>query len=161
MTAWDWESRAAAAREAQEAAGRNSEAMAAFDAAVERAWPPGFFEARERLHEGRATREDLALLIDFLVADPVFFRSGYIQESVLRWMKRAPLESDQAQRLRTVVIDAIDRRHRQYFRRYCSLARALDTPDLRDHVRQRLASSDSAVRQHAAWMVDALEGRGK
>jgi len=173
MPAWDWEGRAAAVREAQEAvdrleggtgadwAARRDEAVAAFHAAVDRAWPSGFFEARERLHEGRATREDLDLLVEFLVADPVFFRSGYIQESVLRWVKRAPLEPDQAQRLRAVVLDAIERRHRQYFRRYCSLARALDTPDLRDQVRQRLASSDPAVQQHAALVMEGLGGRGR
>ncbi|BDG01642.1 hypothetical protein [Anaeromyxobacter oryzae] len=162
MSAWDWEGRAAAAREAQEAAGRSDDVgAAAFRAALDRAWPPGFFEARERLHEGRATRKDLDLLIDFLVADPVFFRSGYIQESVLRWMKRAPLEADQAERLRAVVVDAIERRHRPYFRRYCSVARALDTPGLRDQVRERVASTDPAVRRHAESVMDALEGRGR
>jgi hypothetical protein len=59
-------------------------------------------------------------------------------------------------RLRSVVLDAVRRRHRRQFRRFSSLARDLDTPDLRRQLEALAGSADARVRTHATWVRESL-----
>ena len=60
------------------------------------------------------------------------------------------------ERLRHVVVDAVRRRHRREFRRFSSLARDLDTPDLRLQFEELARGSDARVRRHATWVLESL-----
>lgn len=117
-------------------------------------WPPDFFESLTDLRHGDP--RGVEMFIDFLESDPIAFRTGYTAEKVLRWLKRVALTKRQQERLRFVLLDAVERRHRQYFRRFCALARALDTPALRTDLLARLKHPTEPVRRHARWMLDAL-----
>jgi hypothetical protein len=168
---WDWsekgrrvneaQARAAAAFDSFKQGGRTDEGRRAWelccralDEAWQGAWTPTFWDAFEAL--GTPGPCDVSMLVDFLEADPVFFRSGYVGESILRRLRRQPLTEDVKERLRHVVLDAVRRRHRRQFRRFSSLARDLDTPDLRVQLEELAQVQDPRVRRHATWVLESL-----
>ena len=118
-----------------------------FHEAVAAAYPPGFWEAYERLGIGDSS--GLATAVEFLEADPWFFRSGYTKAELIRCIGRLELPSATADRLRRVVLAAVDGRDRREFRRYCRLARKVDSPGLREDLTRRLQRDDPAVRRRA------------
>ena len=129
-------------------------AVARFHRAIERAYPPGFWEASGALRSGDA--DGLETAIDFLENDPLFFRSGYVKADLIRLIWRQPLTGTQTTRLRDVVLDIVDRRDGREFRHYCRLARRLDDPGLRRALDVRRRSNDADIRRRAAWVLDAL-----
>jgi hypothetical protein len=144
-------------RRSDEGIARWREAARALHACYEAVWPPGFWVAHSKAQQGVATGAELELLVGFLEADPIFFRSGYFADKVVRFVGRSPLSPDHAARLRAVLLDAVDRRHRQYFRRFCALARRLDEERLRAELVRRLESADAKVAVRAHWMLEGLE----
>ncbi|QGM45431.1 hypothetical protein [Methylocystis heyeri] len=150
-------------------------AISDFNAALEAAFPPRFWEQINRLrrisryyavHCGVSLRErpltkgDEAALetaIEFLEADPMFFRSGYVKADVLRLVKRMPLSEERAERLRAVVLGVVDQRASQEFQRYCRLARRIATPSLRQDLKKRIDGDDPATARRARWMLAAIE----
>lgn len=122
---------------------------------LDRAYPPGFDEALDRVRNGDGGGVDL--LVDFLEADPIFYRSGYVKEQLIRRLKRAPLDPGQAKRLRGVVIGIVLTRDAREFRHYGRLAHRVDTPALRDELRIIAGGSDAGQRRRATWMLEALE----
>ncbi len=131
------------------------ETVALFWDAFAAAWPPGFQADLSRLRAGDAGAVDAA--ISFLEADPWFFRSGYAKEEIIAYLNRLPLTEAQAERLRRVVLAAVDGRDRREFRRYCRLARKVDSPALRSELAGRLECAEPAVRRHARWVLEALK----
>lgn len=114
-------------------------------------------DGRRRLREG-----DPALVkhaIAFLELDPYVFRSGYAKASIIRCIKGLPFTHPQIQQLQGVVIRAIDKCDRQEFRAYCRLAAAVDSPAFEARIRERLASSDSAVRRRARYVLEYFKDR--
>jgi len=168
---WNWrekarlvdiaQARAAAAFDAFKRGGKTDEkrrawelACASLEDAWQHAWPPTFWDALQSL--GTSAQCDVSLLVAFLEADPMFFRSGYVAESILRKLRRHALSEPMKARLRSVVLDAVRRRHRRQFRRFSSLARDLDTPDLRRQLEALAGSADARVRTHATWVRESL-----
>ncbi|MDP1270927.1 hypothetical protein, partial [Klebsiella pneumoniae] len=64
-------------------------------------FPGGFDGALQRLLEGDLVTIEAALC--FLECRPYFFRSGYMFKDILRKAKKAPLSSEQRERLEHVV----------------------------------------------------------
>jgi len=165
--AWSWEERAKAvqaceaalraARRARRArAAGVAEALAAWRRALEGAWPPGFHSVTlAGLKRGDAAM--VQPVVEFLEANPRFYRSGYAQETALKALRRVTLGAKLAERLRAVVLDAVDRRHGRGFRLYGALARDLDSPKLQAALAERLASAEPSVRRHARWVLDELD----
>jgi hypothetical protein len=90
-------------------------------------YPKEFWDGLERLRTGDPTAIEPA--ITFLEVDPWCFRSGYAKETILRLLKRANLSDEQAERLRSVIVRAVDVGDRREFRGYCKLARhVVDDP---------------------------------
>jgi uncharacterized protein (TIGR02996 family) len=132
------------------------EARTRAHAAEQAAWPPGFWEDFGRLRSGDAAALETA--VAFLEADPWFFRSGYAKESLIRFLCRLELAPEHVDRLRKVVLAAVDGRHRREFRRYCRLARKVDGPEVRSELARRLRHDDPRVCRHARWVFAALGG---
>jgi hypothetical protein len=144
-------------------------------AAIQAAYPPGFWDDFRRLRSGDATALETA--IAFLQADAWFFRSGYVKAQLIRFVNRCELSDEQAERLRQVVMHAIQGRDRREFRRYCRLARRISTPgfraDLEDVVRpwdastpfaslppeRRRAEFDHQFRRHVEWVLAYVRGQ--
>ena len=54
------------------------------------------------------------------------------------------------------MLDAVERRHRQSFRRFCHLARRLNDPELRIRLEGKLGAESPAVRERAQWVLDQM-----
>ena len=124
-------------------------------AATPREYSGSLFEALETL--GQGSRADLEEVIHFLEADPGFKGSDVLKTIALRRLKYVPLEPDEVERLRRVVLNIVDRRDGSDFRDYCGLARHLMTPGFRREVEARTTSIDSAIARHAEWVISALD----
>jgi hypothetical protein len=118
------------------------------------AGPPGFWEDLGRLQAG--DRAGLDLAVRYLEQDPWRQGSGYVKADLIRYINRVALGPGEADRLRRVVVSAVDRPDRREFRRYIRLAHTVDAPDLREALEQRLGSGDSGVRRQARWALGAL-----
>jgi hypothetical protein len=103
-------------------------------------------------------------LVAFLEADPWCFRSGYMKERILAALQRAELSGLQQERLRNVLLNAVDAGYRREFRSSCRLAKRLADGVLVGELRRRLAASpDRHLRRRALWMLayvpEGLEGQ--
>lgn len=130
-------------------------AVRRFWAAVEVAYPPVFWDDVDRLRADDWSGLESA--VRFLEADPYFFRSGYVKARLITLVNRAPLSKSEVDRLRAVVLAAVDGRDREEFRRFCRLAVRVDGEPLRSGLRSRAAAGESGVRRRARWVLDALE----
>lgn len=130
-------------------------ALEDFRDALRAIYSPEFWESYERLKAGDVGVADY--LIDFLEADPICRRSGYLKADLLRFVGRVPLSAEQAERLQAVVLDVTARRYGREFRRYCGLARKLDAPAFRGKLGDLLKSNDAHVRRRAAWVAHAMD----
>ena len=140
--------------ESPEAHQRWIDSFAKFRAAVDRAWPPDFWYALERLPTGDPAAIESATL--FLEADPWFQRSGYAKAEIIRRLNRLRLSREIEQRLRAVVLDVARGRDRREYRAYCRLARKVASPELGAQLEMLAVSGDAALRRRARWMLDAI-----
>jgi hypothetical protein len=125
-----------------------------FNRCLSEAFPAGFWNDFERLKKGDTSGLETA--IRFLEADPWFFRSGYLKADLIRFICRCPLTAEQADRLRDVVLNAIELRDRREFRQFANLGRVVQSEEFREEVSKRLLHEDEAVRRRARWVLDSL-----
>ena len=130
---------------------------AAFNTAYAGAAPEdrAFWWTLQCLLDGKSA--DLDTLVAYLERDPWTYRSGYAKADAIRFLKRADLPGDTKDRLRRVVLNAVDSRDRREFRHFCQLARAVDSPELRAALRERVEHPDPDVRRRAGWALYACE----
>ena len=117
------------------------------------------WRACQRLRDGHPV--EMETLVAFLERDPWTFGTGYAKAEIIQELKRREIPPEMRERLRGVVLSAVDGRDRREFRYYCKLARALDTPDLRDALRARLSHPDPGARRRAAWALYACEQKNE
>jgi hypothetical protein len=93
----------------------------------------------------------------FLEVDPIFFRSGYLKERALKYLRWAPLNDDQKRRLRLVILARVyDPKIRREFRRYCGLAPVVSNAEFEEQI-ARLAGSSGTKPRGAQLVLDRLE----
>jgi len=97
-------------------------------------------------------------MLDFVEACPRFFRTGYILDKAMRFVRRPPRTAAQTERLQKIVLAAVARRLRVPFRNVPALARSVDSPALRETLLVLAQSSDTKVRDLAAAVLDGLPG---
>jgi len=98
-------------------------------------------------------------MVDFLAADPYFFRSGYLKAEVIRAIRKVQIPPAQADRLRRVALDVLDAGDRREFRHYCRLARKVCSPELEAEIQGRCDTGPRDVRRRAGWMLYAIRQR--
>ena len=69
---------------------------------------PGGAAMLERVRSGDAAAVEAA--VQFLLADPYHFRSGYLKERLWRWLARQPLSAGAHKRLERAALSYLDRR---------------------------------------------------
>ena len=129
-------------------------AIKAFEAAYARAYPEDL-----RLFEQGAlpvSDVDTTDILDFLEADPVFFRSGYMKESLLGELKKRTLDRREVERLQGIIFSVVRKPDRREFRRYCRVAATVDDQGFREKLRHLEVVDDADVRRRAAWVLAAL-----
>jgi len=127
--------------------------LQAHDSALEAAYPPDFWGHYESLRLGRDL-DALEMAVEFLEADPYFFRSGYIKEKLLRYVRRYTLTPEHMNRLQRIVLNVVDRHFCREFREYCKLARKLNSAELQLLLEHRTQRGDKAVQKRAQWVLD-------
>jgi hypothetical protein len=130
-------------------------AIKTFEAAYARVYP----EDLRLLEQGAIPPSDVDTtdILDFLEADPVFFRSGYMKESLLGELKRRILDRREVERLQAIILNVIRKPDRREFRRYCRVATTVDDQDFRKKLRDFEATDDADIRRRANWVSAALE----
>ena len=106
----------------------------------------------EFLHDSKARD----FVLTFLERDPVYFRSGYVKEVLLRRLKRVNLVKKDRDRLDKILLDAVRRRGGREFRRYCQLAVNVGSADLRAEIVALTGATDKAVASRATMMLRYL-----
>jgi hypothetical protein len=129
-------------------------AIDAFRAAYARVYPAALRQA----DQGAKNTSEVGTsdILDFLEADPVFDRSGYMKERLLTELKRRNLDQHDATRLRTIIIDVVQKSDRREFRHYCRVATTVDGPLFRDLLKGLECANDPDVRRRASWVLTAL-----
>ena len=126
------------------------EACSAFHSHV-----PVFHPLINRVYES-STLNDKELIefsITFLELNPMFFRSGYIKEEMLRKLKRSALSEKQVERLRAVLLDAVNSRGTREFRSYCRLLQRVFNPRLIAALENTNRHGKGARKNRAALML--------
>lgn len=125
----------------------------------ELAFPGGLSSglARLKLLEPQA----IAIAVQFLEADPRFFRSGYIKEEIIRRLKHAPLTPEQRASLRRIVLKTVRDRGADLSRRFATLAPAVDSPEFRKEIEAAAESPDRWIQQRAKQVLHVLRSAGK
>lgn len=134
------------------------DAIATFRAAYARVYPDALKEVDDG--EKRASELNTADMLDFLEADPIFFRSGYMKQKLLRELKRRNLDQHEVRRLQAIILSVVQKNdHRREFLRYCRAAANVDDKRFRDELIVLEQSDEPHVSQRANWVLAALDSR--
>jgi hypothetical protein len=133
-------------------------AVQAFRAAYARVYPEPLREVDKGAK--RASEIDTVHMLDFLEADPIFDRSGYMKEKLLRELKRRKLGPHEAERLQAIILSVVKKHdHRREFVRYCRAGANVDDERFRAELSALEQSGDPHVSQRANWVLAALDGK--
>ncbi|WP_339074642.1 hypothetical protein [Teredinibacter turnerae] len=105
--------------------------------------------------------ELLEFAICFLEVDPLFFRSGYVKEELLRKLKRTELNVGQIKRLNAVLEDAVDSRGSREFRAYCRLAAMIASEKLISSVGVIAKYGNNSRKSRANLMLSYIDQNAK
>jgi hypothetical protein len=122
------------------------------------AFPGGLANAFARLDNGDS--EGVEMVVQFLEADPYFFRSGYHKEDLIKRLCRQPLSEMQKKRLQKVILRQIRGRDRREFRAYCRLARVVSDPEFLKQVIKMAGPSAGTIPRHATRLLQYLSSCG-
>ena len=134
------------------------EAIARFREACAKVYP----EPLRQVDQGqrRASELDTVDILDFLEADPMFFRSGYMKEKLLRELKRRPLHPSEKVRLQEIILDVVKKNdRRREFLAYCRVAAAVADESFRQQLERLESRGDRDISLRANWVLAALDGR--
>ena len=98
----------------------------------------------------------MEFVVCFLEVDPWFFRSGYLKGIFLTRLKRSDLNDAIKERLRIVLVDAVDRRGTREFKYYRRLAAAIAGEGLVSALEKASENTDGAVANRARLMLNTI-----
>jgi hypothetical protein len=98
--------------------------------------------------------------LDFLRADPYYFRSGYAKQRMLRRLAGQPLTKEQRRSARTVVLQYVEGGTHGTMRELQRVARHVADNPLRRALRTRLHSDDEHVAWRALVVLTAIKHPG-
>jgi hypothetical protein len=134
------------------------DAIATFRAAYARVYS----DALKKVDDGekRASELNTADMLDFLEADPIFFRSGYMKQKLLTELKRRMLDQHEVRRLQAIILSVVQKNdHRREFLHYCRAAANVDDEQFRAELSALEQSDEPHVSQRANWVLAALDGQ--
>ena len=119
------------------------------------AFPGGLGRAFSQVEAGDPTTIEMA--VQFLEADPYFYRSGYHKVDFIKHLCKNHLSEEQKKRLQQVILSQIRDRDKREFRAYCRLARAVTDPAFQEQIDEMAGPSRGTVPRHAQWVLDYLK----
>ena len=139
---------------------RWEEATRIFHAAYDKlAFPGGLQREFELLGVGDATAVEMA--IQFLEANPWYFRSGYHKADILKTLRKQQLSDDQCDRMRRVILERVLDRPFREMRAYARFAPRVSTPQFEAEIIQIAGNANRHAVRHAQWVLDCLKSAGK
>lgn len=114
---------------------------------------PGGGAMLARVRGGDPAAIDAA--VQFLLADPYHFRSGYLKERLWRWLANQPLSASARNRLERAALSYLDRRVCREFRMMCKAMTRIGRADFWSHAAERAvaAASDPATAKRATMLL--------
>ncbi|HSI17321.1 MAG TPA: hypothetical protein VK980_06100 [Sphingomonas sp.] len=131
------------------------DAIQRFRVALDLAYPGTLREVEEG--ERAIGTMHVADILEYLAADPMHFRSGYIKQRLLREIKKRDLEPAHVRLLQDVVLHVVRSRSCREFRDYCRAAARVDDTRLRLALEEIVASGSADARQRGRWLIGALD----
>jgi hypothetical protein len=113
---------------------------------------------KEIYNESEYNTEDIKeFAITFLELDPMFFRSGYIKEEILRKIKRSKLNSKQVERLLYVLERAVENKGTREYRRYCRLAPSITNQKFLNYLNNVSKYGEGTRKSRAELMLTYIQ----
>lgn len=132
------------------------EACRAFFASYDRlAFPGGLSQEFDLLRVGDPGAIEMA--VQFLEANPWYFRSGYHKADILKLLKRLPLSGDQCARLRRVILERVQGRPVREMRAYGRLAPKISSPEFEAELTSIAHNANQPVARHAKLILEYLK----
>lgn len=101
--------------------------------------------------------ETIEISLEYLKADPIFFRSGYIKTEIARILKRIDFTSDQKKELQDLLIKFINTNGRREYSQYCKLAAKISDKQFQDRIQSIIQSSkDTKIISRANLMLSYI-----
>jgi hypothetical protein len=120
------------------------------------AFPPHFEQLAESLRLGDP--DAVEPMLRWLEEDHFCRHTGYRKQRVMCFLRRAPLDEAQEDRVRALMLAVVERGHRLEFRDTCRLARRVDSPGFRDALASLAGStSDGRTEWRARRMLAECE----
>jgi hypothetical protein len=136
------------------------EATRAFHSAYdELAFPGGLNREFELLNAGDSTAIEMG--IQFLEADPRYFRSGYHKEDILKILRKHALNADQCKRMRKLIVDHVRGRPTREMRAYARFAPTVTTPQFEAEIVSIAHNANRNAARHAQWVTECLKSSKK
>ncbi|SHG80631.1 hypothetical protein [Marivita hallyeonensis] len=92
-------------------------------------------------------------VFDFLSVDPIYFRSGYEKERLLRLLKPVKLTEFEKQTLRQIILRRIRTGALREFRKFCQMIPRIQTEDFLNDLRDAGHSGDQHVKRRARFAL--------
>ena len=113
---------------------------------------PGGSEVIDRAKQG--TPDGIVNAIDFLVADPMHFRSGYLKQDLWHWSKRWALLPSDIARLERAALVNLQRAISREFREMCCAMAKHGTAAFWSEVERTASSEDAQLAKRATLLRD-------
>jgi hypothetical protein len=131
------------------------EAAQTFHANYDRlAFPGGLAREFERLRNG--DQEAIELAVQYLEANPWYFRSGYHKAEILKFLKRLPLSQEQSTRLRKVILERVRGKPVREMRAYGRLAPRVTNDQFEAELLAIKEESNRQSARSAGWILEYL-----
>ena len=120
---------------------------------------PYIERARKKVRYADKDKNLLEFVVCFLEVDPWFDGSGYLKQIFLTRVKRSDLDEATKERLRRVLLDAVNRRRTREFKYYCRLAAVIGDEGLVAALEKASDNDDGAVARRAKLMLGTIRQR--
>jgi hypothetical protein len=123
------------------------------------AFPGGLAEEFELLRLGDLQAIELA--VQYLEANPWYFRSGYHKVDMLKILSKHNLTDDPSARLRKVILDRVLGRPVREMRAYCRIAPQVSNRKFEAELIAITENSNRNAARHATWVLEYLRAGKK
>lgn len=105
----------------------------------------------ESLSEDKQIRQ---FVFDFLTVDPIYFRSGYEKENLLRLIKSLDLLDGEKDVLRQTILRRVRNGALREFRRFCQLIPKIENDAFVAELRKEAKSTNAQIQRRAAFALN-------
>jgi hypothetical protein len=136
----------------------NGYACAEFHGAYdELAFPGGLQAGLQALK--RCDADAVQSAIRFLDVDPLFFRSGYIKQEILRRLKKAPLTPAMRSDLERPIVRSLEQSGSREFMAYARLAGIVSSQDGIQALKLKMDHPNPEIRRRARHVLHVIQSR--